>query len=67
MAKQLVDELYEDARNGTLQCPKCNENICCEWEQHTIKDIDCEECALFQPNDIMEYESCFRCSIDEEE
>jgi len=67
MDKTQVDKIWEDAKTGVLQCPKCNEDICYEWEEHTIKDYDCEECALFQPNDIVEYGTCFRCSLDEEE
>jgi len=67
MNKDLLDKIWKDAKTGVLQCSKCNEYICDEWERHTINDYDCENCALFQPNDIVEYETCFRCSIDEEE
>ena len=66
MNKEQVDVIYKEAETGTLQCPKCNENICYEWEQHTINDKDCEECALFQPNDIVEHGTCFSCSLEEE-
>ena len=59
-----IQELEKEAVEGTLECPECNESICYEYEQHSIHDIDCEDCALFQPADIYEHGMCFSCSLD---
>lgn len=67
MNKEKVNQIWKEAETGTLECPKCSELICEDWSEHTIKDIDCEPCALFQPNDIVEHESCFLCSLEEDE
>jgi hypothetical protein len=61
---QTIQQLEREAIEGTLECPKCDESICYEYEQHSIHDIDCEDCALFQPADIYYEGSCFSFSLD---
>ena len=67
MTEDEIKKIFEEAENGTLQCSNCGESICEDWSEHTIKDIDCEPCALFQPNDIVENGMCFLCNLHEEE
>ena len=59
-----IHELHKQALDGTLHCDECNFDVCDTFEKCNTEDLDCDLCAVFQPNDFYQYEMCFSCASE---
>ena len=61
-----IDNLFKQAEEGTLHCNECSFDVCDTFEKCSKEDLDCELCAVFQPNDFLEWGMCFSCASEKE-
>tara|TARA_Y100000004_G_scaffold32681_1_gene34439 strand:- start:1554 stop:1754 length:201 start_codon:yes stop_codon:yes gene_type:complete len=59
-----IDELHKQALDGTLHCNECKFDVCDTFEKCNTEDLDCDLCAVFQPNDFYQYDMCFSCAAE---